>query len=330
MSARPVRKPTDQLQLLERILNKTTLTTQRVGHDNIVDLGGDLLDRVLKKAERDKEDAIRRAVQAAEEKAARELKEALDKARQEAERDKKQALEEQRLKYERLAAQVAEQRDRLEAERIELLTRRFLKEKEEALRKQWEECERIKEKAIKDALEKQEKELKRLFAIEKEKAIAEALAIARKQFQKRLEKEIRKTIAECERIAAEEAARVAKLHQQECDRLNDIIFDLKRQVRDEIAARQMVQEDFRAIQRDYRRFINYHDGRYHSDYMMKLKKHGMRFDVNWDRKDSTQEDADMVPLVLHTYLGKEGKLPPCSELDLELPSLKKPHHLHFQ
>ncbi|XP_077988274.1 uncharacterized protein LOC144442776 [Glandiceps talaboti] len=316
MSTKPVRSVTDPLELLERILDRTTLSTQKISHGKIIDIGGNILDNVLLRAQQDKEEAIRKAVEEAEARAAERLKEALEKAHLEAEEEKKQALEKQRLEYEKLARLVAEQRNRLEEERIAVLTRRFNKEKAEALRKQWEECERIKEQAIKDALAAQEKELRRQFALEKEKAVANALAIARKKFQKRLEESIRQTKEECERIAAEEAARVARLHKQEVDRLTDNILDLKRQVRDEVAARKMVQEDFRAIQRDYRRFINYHDGRYHSDYMMKLKKHGMRFDVNWDRKDSTQEDFEVIPLTLHTYHGKEGIVRPNEELPL--------------
>lgn len=31
-----------------------------------------------------------------------------------------------------------------------------------------------------------------------------------------------------------------------------------------------------ALQTDYQRFMNYTDGRYHSDYMMSLRRHGMR------------------------------------------------------
>ena len=57
--------------------------------------------------------------------------------------------------------------------------RQFEKEMEEALQAQWEECERLKEKAIEEACTALRKQLRNKFAIEKEKAIAEALSRAR-------------------------------------------------------------------------------------------------------------------------------------------------------
>ena len=57
--------------------------------------------------------------------------------------------------------------------------RHFEKEKEEALRKQWEEAERQKQAAIQEACTALHKQLRDEFAWEKERAIAEALALAR-------------------------------------------------------------------------------------------------------------------------------------------------------
>ena len=74
---------------------------------------------------------------------------------------------------------VAEARDRMEAERIAKLTWAFQKEKAEALQKQWEECERIKEKAVADAIAETTRRLRNEFALQKELAIARALQIAR-------------------------------------------------------------------------------------------------------------------------------------------------------
>ncbi|XP_002734146.1 uncharacterized protein LOC100368070 [Saccoglossus kowalevskii] len=308
MSTKPVRRVTDQLQLLERMVNKTTLATQKTRHGNIIDIGSDILENINLRAQYDKEEAVRLAVEAALAQAEQEKKEALEKARREAEEEKQRCLAKQQIEYEKMAEEVSRQRDKLEEERIEKLTRRLKKEKEEALRLQWQEAERIKKIEIKEALEKQEKKLRKQFVVEKERAVAYALHVQKQKFLKKLAEEIQKTKEECERLAAEEAERVAKIHQAEIDVLNNIILDLKRQIRDEVAARNMVQEDFRALQRDYRRFINYSDGKYHSDYMMRMKKHGMRFDVHWDRKDSSHNDIEVVPLVLHKYLTEEGRI----------------------
>lgn len=55
------------------------------------------------------------------------------------------------------------------------LTKKLTKEKEVALQKQWEECERIKEKAVEDACAALTESLRNDFAMEKEKAIMDAL-----------------------------------------------------------------------------------------------------------------------------------------------------------
>ena len=59
------------------------------------------------------------------------------------------------------------------------MCRKFDAEKAEALKEQWEECERLREKAVEEACTALRKQLRDEFAWEKEKAIAEALAHAR-------------------------------------------------------------------------------------------------------------------------------------------------------
>ena len=80
---------------------------------------------------------------------------------------------------ERLAARISEQRDRAEEERMKELRKKLELEKEEALQRQWEECERLKEIAVEEACTALHKRLRNEFAIEKEQAIAEALRKAR-------------------------------------------------------------------------------------------------------------------------------------------------------
>ena len=67
----------------------------------------------------------------------------------------------------------------MEAERIAKLTWALTKEKEEALRKQWEECERIKEKAVADAIAETTRRLRNEYALLRELAVAQALKLAR-------------------------------------------------------------------------------------------------------------------------------------------------------
>ena len=122
---------------------------------------------------------MQEAVEAAEARATRELRAALRRQRQEKDEERHRALEKQKWYAERLAARVCQQRDRAEAERMKELKKQLEEEKQEALRLQWEECERLKEEAVEEACTALRKRLRDEFAVEREKAIAEALRIAR-------------------------------------------------------------------------------------------------------------------------------------------------------
>lgn len=67
----------------------------------------------------------------------------------------------------------------MESERFAKLTWAFKKEKEEALRKQWEECEKMRMKAVEDAIAETTCQLRKQFLVAKEFAVARALKIAR-------------------------------------------------------------------------------------------------------------------------------------------------------
>lgn len=59
------------------------------------------------------------------------------------------------------------------------LRKKLDEEKEEVLRQQWKECERLKEIAVEQACTALRKHLRNEFAVEREGAIAEALRKAR-------------------------------------------------------------------------------------------------------------------------------------------------------
>ncbi|XP_071511286.1 uncharacterized protein [Diadema antillarum] len=302
MSTRSCRRKQNSTELLERMLERSTLTTQRIAHKNVEDVGEAAYFRAHEAWRLDKEESVRRAIEETEARAARILKESLERAHREAEEEKKRALEEARRIAEETAARVKAARDQMEEERIAKLTWAFRKEKEEALRQQWEECERIKKKAVEDAIEQTTIKLRKQFLVAKEFAVARALKIARFHFAYRLKKAIEETKAECERKAAEETARVAKLHREECMRLNKVIHETNRELRDEMQARDWVQTDFKDIQRDYQRFLDYTDGKYHSDYMLRLRKHGLKFDANAEQiDDEAWVDIFPLPTIMHRY-----------------------------
>ena len=101
---------------------------------------------------------------------------------------------------------------------------------------------------------------------------------------------IEKTIKECEEKARKEAERVAKLHQQDIDRLNERYNALERKYKIECTHRNRVEEDFRHLQDDYKRFLDHTDGKFHSDYLMKLRYTGLRL-ANKRISDVSYEDV---------------------------------------
>ncbi|XP_071949345.1 uncharacterized protein [Antedon mediterranea] len=306
MSTRPVRPIRDPIETLERILQRTTLNTQQATHENISDVGGNIYSCASEAARLDKEGAVKKAIAETQGKAEKQYRDALCLAREESNKQLKNSLEDARKAAQQQASRVARSRDILEEERIKKLTQKLTKVKEEALHSQWEECEKMRLKAVADGVAETTRRLHNQFALEKELAVADALRVARDKFEIRLADSIASTKAECERMAAAEAARVAKLHKAECDRLEDIIVDLRRELHDEVQARLLVQSDFRAMQRDYKRFLDFTDGKYHSDYLLKLRKHGMKFDKNWERRESEEVTMFPIPTVLAHCQRKNG------------------------
>ncbi|XP_021375551.1 trichohyalin-like [Mizuhopecten yessoensis] len=270
------KKPVNPHETIERMLNKTTLSTQRVAHRQIVELGDYLLNNRADDSKEERERELQQAVDAAEARATRELRAAVKRLRSAKDEEKRKALQLQQDYYERLAKRIEEQRDAAEEERQRELTKQLDGEKEEALRQQWEECERLKEIAIQEACQALTRKLRLDFTLEKERAIATALREQKERFLKREQETIARTIRDCEELARKEALRVSKIHQDEVNRLNHKYDGLEKKYLKELDHKNRLEKDFRALQDDYRRFMNYTDGKFHSDYLIKLRYTGMQ------------------------------------------------------
>ncbi|KAF6022854.1 hypothetical protein EB796_018836 [Bugula neritina] len=284
---------TSRLELLEKLVNKCSLSTQRATHGNIITIGGRVLTGVEDDREKKYWQQIAEAVAEAEARAERERQRSLMRLKRKLDEEKANALQEQKLYYQQLAERVAIQRDKLEAERIAEITRKMEYQKSEALRLQWEEAERQKEKAVEDACKALTIKLNKEHRLDKELSIGHALKVAREGFKKKTEETIRATTKKCEEIAAKEAARVAKLHADEIHRHESRYGELKNKYNREHALRLRVDSDFSELQTDYQRFMNYTDGKYHSDYMMSLRRHGMRLSEKRLSDVSEYEECDL-------------------------------------
>ncbi|CAH1781842.1 unnamed protein product [Owenia fusiformis] len=279
MSTVVLRKTKDPLELLERALNKTTLTTQRARHGHIIDIGNDVEKHVTDTQQSRLQCAVNLAVQEAEERAAREMHAALRRMRHNMNDEKRRALDKQKHYYETMADRLAKQRDALEEEKLKERTKLLQHDKEMSMRKQWEECQRIKQLAVTEACENLSRKMRNEFAFEKETAIAEALGQARDNFQDRQREAIERTKRECDRIAADERAKLEKQHRTEIDMLNQKYKSLQQKYFKDVQYIQKIEGDFKNLQEDYKRFLDYTDGQFHSDYLMVLRDHGQRIDT---------------------------------------------------
>ncbi|CAL1545567.1 unnamed protein product [Lymnaea stagnalis] len=293
MSIRVIKHTRDPIETLEKMLNKTTLVTQRINHQQIIELGDKILALSSHGDNKGRENAIQEAVDAAEARATRELRAALRRLRQEKDEERARALEKQKWYCERLAARIKNQRDQAEAERMKELRKQLEAEKEDALKQQWEECERLKQIAVEEACAALRKKLRSEFAVEKDNAVAEALKQAKEAFRRRELEVIERTRKECEEAARKEAERVSALHKADVDRLNFKFDVLEKKYQKELEHKERVERDFRALQEDYRRFMDYTDGKFHSDYLMRLRYLGLRLA---EKQISTVTYEDILPL----------------------------------
>ncbi|KAI0232308.1 hypothetical protein LSAT2_017377 [Lamellibrachia satsuma] len=260
----------DPLDLLERMLNRTTLSTKRIVHGHIIELGESALKKTDIVIDDGRDQAVREALAVAERRHTRELKAALQRLEREMMREKNVALARQKQYFEDLSERVATQRDRVEQERTRDLKRRLGKEKEEALKQQWTQCEQIKHLAIKEACDSLQKTIQEELAVEKERSLAEALATAEEGFKMREEEAIRTTREACEKVAKEAAETVAKTHTLEIHKHEQRHTQLLKRLTSEAEIRHKIEQDFQDLQDDYRRFLDYTDG-FHSDYLLRMR-----------------------------------------------------------
>ncbi|XP_074657480.1 uncharacterized protein LOC141910664 [Tubulanus polymorphus] len=276
MSRRVLRRSQSSLDYIERMVNKTTLTTQRVCHDKIIDVGSGLLAQIQNVKQDSKDKVISEAVQAAEERATRELRAALKRQRIELEDARRRAVDVQKDFYKKLAEKVQEQRDRLEKERLREFERKHEKNTDEALELQKQQMLRERDEAVKAAVAAAKQRLYEELSAEQQKALTDALRQQAAQLKREEQQAVERTKLECAKLAAEMAARVAEQHREEINQMKKSYSKLAHKYKKELDHKIRVENDFLALQTDYKRFLDYSDnGLYHSDFMMKLRHHGI-------------------------------------------------------
>ncbi|XP_031555573.1 stress response protein nst1-like [Actinia tenebrosa] len=257
------------LLTLERMLNgKTTLKTQKTTHNNIICIGTELLNELRKVMEEDKDKAIKEALAEAEARALAERMQALEELREKMNDEREQALEEARMKAEEQMAEIKYRCEVAEKKRARLAWEKYMKEKADALADAARKAEEEKQDALKELTESLTRKLRNEAALEREKAVGEALSIARKKFERKLKETIDKTTAECNAMAEAEAKRVARIHKNQVEGLNQRINQLNEILDTERDSAKKLHETHIALKEDYKRFQNITRG-YHSDFLLR-------------------------------------------------------------
>nr|CAB3250200.1 golgin subfamily A member 6-like protein 2 [Phallusia mammillata] len=268
------RPKTAAVDYLEHMLTKTSLTTQKASHENIEEIGRNVYERKVLRFQKEKELAVQNAISETTKQLLQQFDKELRSKLQNAYNEKERALENQLTYYENLAGSTKTNRDLLENERKHQLIEKMNKEKEDALKQQWELAEKLKAEAIEVALTEQHKKLRSIAVIEREDAVAQALRVAKKQSTTKVEKEVTDTQSYCKKITDEMLEKQKRLHQVEIRHLNERIAQLTQESRRFHHNEKTAQKDYVDIESDYSKFLDLTETTpCHSDYLITPRKH---------------------------------------------------------
>ncbi|XP_069502382.1 uncharacterized abhydrolase domain-containing protein DDB_G0269086-like [Ambystoma mexicanum] len=278
---RSLAERSDSLEVLERLVNTASLSTQRVTHLNILAIGDELL--TSKKRRRRKQDVAAPAgpvpMEIAEEESDEEDADRLEKelaaAQTLAEKEKQRALKAQEESFTKMLEEVARNRDHLEVERLGQFRRKLEREQAEALKTQRMGFEAQKQEAVKAACTELRNQVRREVEQECSWKIESALAAAKVKFQKQLEAAVQVAQAECRTQADEERSRVLGCHAREIQKLQDEMAGLRHEIALLHREKKAYEWQYQEVQLNYRRFIDLTESGLHSDYLLRLRRLGL-------------------------------------------------------
>ncbi|KAG5853305.1 hypothetical protein ANANG_G00071750 [Anguilla anguilla] len=269
---------TSSTQLLERMINHTTLSTQRVLHNHILELGEQLRPSSSSPspgpapgpAQSPYSPSSRQLVGGAIE-SDRPWTEVFSEL---AEEEKERALQQQKETLQARFAEALSARGRLEAElrqgqRVELLARfeqeraglRARAERETRLAVE-EACERLRAQALREADEARRREAE-AFRTEAQERLKECV--------REVERRVR---GECEAEAQRDRRTLQDRHAQELDQLHAKIQQLEERLDCVTREKMQYEREFKKVQCSYRQFVDLTDSSLHSDYLLKLRRLG--------------------------------------------------------
>ncbi|RNA28056.1 stress response nst1-like [Brachionus plicatilis] len=272
--------------------------TLQLTHEHILDIG----DKTLKKVElsiknsskSENESFLKNEVDRLEKEVEQFKTEIYENFRSEFENQKKSMKEE----YEKLMIRIEKMRDDSEEERMKELVKKLNEECEHALRKQWEDAEEIKRRTLQIMIEQTRKQVYEEERADKERCIKLALEKAEEEFKVREQEAMKRTRDQCELESSEKIKNLCQRYDASIEAILRKLKDTEEKLKKETEVRCKVENDFRLLQADYKRFMNYTD-HFNSDYMMKLRHVGNNLleDPEYESKlDATLENLTKLKI----------------------------------
>ncbi|XP_069042797.1 caldesmon [Lepisosteus oculatus] len=263
---------TSNSRLLERIVNRGTLSTQRATHRHILELGDR---RSASPAAPPPAGRVEdRGAAAPGEGDPRWQEGEAPEPRGTAEDERERALEQQRLTLQARFEEALRNRDRLEAEQRQRLRARLAARAQEQARALQARLEEERSRAVRQACEALAARLGR-EAEERGRAEAERVrAEAQAELSERVRQAEVRVREQCERDAARERRALREEHSQREAQLKEQIGELQVKVQRVTREKMLYEKEFKEVQVNYRRFVDLTDSSLHSDYLLRLRRLG--------------------------------------------------------
>ncbi|RXN21485.1 inner centromere -like protein [Labeo rohita] len=260
---------------LEKMVNRTTLSTQRVLHTHILELGEQLCPWSSPSATHDHLKLAPNLVNS-QPAIGQEQPDglAMQEFKQLAEKEKRTAL---RLQEESLQARFQEAlraRDRLEAEmrrELQVELQAQFRAHCEGLRAQMEE---EKVQAVGEACRKLQEQLHKEAEETREKIIHTVREETQECVRRCVQDAERSIREECDMKAEREKRALQDKHEEEISELQNRIQQLQDSLEQACGERIQYEAEFKKVQASYRRFVDLTDSSLHSDYLLKLRRLG--------------------------------------------------------
>ncbi|XP_016141180.1 myosin-6 [Sinocyclocheilus grahami] len=261
---------------LEKMVNRTTLSTQRVLHTHILELGEQLCPWSSPNARTD--DHQKLAPNLVNPWPVTEWEQpdvpAMEEFKQLAEKEKHAALKLQEESLQARFQEALQARDRLEAEmrrELQVELQAQFRAQFEGLRAQMEEdkvqamgeaCRKLQEQLHKEAEETREKIIH---------TVREETQECVRRYVQDAERSIRE---ECDIKAEREKQALQDRHEEKISELQNSIQQLRDSLEQACRERIQYEAEFKKVQASYRRFVDLTDSSLHSDYLLKLRRLG--------------------------------------------------------